>query len=405
MSAAAELGLLVDDPRRLVFVREGVGPSIVDGWAVDQTSIAARVAASNELVLLDPLGFPYEALGPTGSWPVITLVLPSDVPVHDLAIALEEVLLRHLTPFDRIVGGEQGLTALRESKTVPSIVPEVVVSDGDRLAGLHRAWRDERVESHRATFGSFVGFRDDLVSRHVGEYGAHQRSDLALLLSIVRPGDVVLDVGAHVGSFAVPLAQAAGADGRLVAFESNPAALELLLENLRANDVMHAEVVHAAVGARSGEPVAVVVEDASNSGGAATRSVGAHDAVAATSTITLDEWWHSCDEEPRVDVMKLDVEGNEAQVLAGSPELLAATLPVLYVEVSAELLARRGDDVDDVLGPLEHMGYTCFINALDRNRPDDRFELAELSAEAARSARVADVLCVHRDRFDRLPGD
>jgi len=58
----------------------------------------------------------------------------------------------------------------------------------------------ERVETDHGTFRSF---RDDLVTRQLRRFGAHQRNELAMLLGFVRPGDRVVDVGAHVGTFSV----------------------------------------------------------------------------------------------------------------------------------------------------------------------------------------------------------
>ncbi|HEY1780175.1 MAG TPA: hypothetical protein VGG79_07030 [Roseiarcus sp.] len=54
-------------------------------------------------------------------------------------------------------------------------------------------------------------------------FGAHTRNELALLLAFVDAGDVVYDIGAHIGTFAVPLAAAVGASGKLVAVEANAA--------------------------------------------------------------------------------------------------------------------------------------------------------------------------------------
>jgi hypothetical protein len=49
-------------------------------------------------------------------------------------------------------------------------------------------------------WGSLESFAGDLITEQLHDYGAHQRSDLAFLLSLLRPGDTVVDVGAHVGT-------------------------------------------------------------------------------------------------------------------------------------------------------------------------------------------------------------
>ena len=50
----------------------------------------------------------------------------------------------------------------------------------------------------------------DFVNQQLREYGGHQRSELGMIRALSREGDVILDVGAHIGTFSVPLAQHVG---------------------------------------------------------------------------------------------------------------------------------------------------------------------------------------------------
>ena len=92
-------------------------------------------------------------------------------------------------------------------------------------------------------FGTFESFEDDHITGHLVESGAYQRSDLAMLLSFVRSGDHVLDIGAHIGTFSVPLGKAVGETGRVVAFEPVADNFELLERNILSNNL--ADVVRA----------------------------------------------------------------------------------------------------------------------------------------------------------------
>jgi hypothetical protein len=55
------------------------------------------------------------------------------------------------------------------------------------------------------TFGRIETFVDDLITNQLLQFGAHTRPELALLLSIIEPGDFVFDVGAHIGTFSAPV--------------------------------------------------------------------------------------------------------------------------------------------------------------------------------------------------------
>lgn len=42
---------------------------------------------------------------------------------------------------------------------------------------------------------------DDLITQQLIAFGAHTRNELAMLLTFIDPDDVVVDVGAHIGTF------------------------------------------------------------------------------------------------------------------------------------------------------------------------------------------------------------
>src|SRR5258708_23254321 len=99
-------------------------------------------------------------------------------------------------------------------------------------------WRD-RLASQRAgtvevhgIFGPMTAFAGAFAPRQIEQFGAHARTEVALLRSFVKAGDLIYDVGAHIGSFAIPLALAAGDNGQVIAIEADAEGLALLLQNL-----------------------------------------------------------------------------------------------------------------------------------------------------------------------------
>ena len=65
-------------------------------------------------------------------------------------------------------------------------------------------------------------FANDLVTNQIKKFGAHTRPELAFLLSVVDEGDAVFDIGGHIGTFAIPLAQKVGPSGRVLVVEPSP---------------------------------------------------------------------------------------------------------------------------------------------------------------------------------------
>src|SRR5262249_22536085 len=60
----------------------------------------------------------------------------------------------------------------------------------------------------------------------------------------------------------------------------------------------------------------------------------------------------------RVDVIKIDVEGHEAKVLAGAVETITRFRPRILIEIFEETLRRQGASVTEVLAVLEANGYS-----------------------------------------------
>jgi FkbM family methyltransferase len=66
-----------------------------------------------------------------------------------------------------------------------------------------------------------------------------------LLSTNLRAGDTAIDVGAHCGQYAILMAALCGTTGRVVAFEPDPHARKMLLQNLQLNPGIKSPVVEA----------------------------------------------------------------------------------------------------------------------------------------------------------------
>ncbi|MFP5224316.1 MAG: FkbM family methyltransferase, partial [Actinomycetota bacterium] len=83
-------------------------------------------------------------------------------------------------------------------------------------------------------------------------FWAYESGELRALGRLVRPGDIVLDLGGHVGYHALHLARAVGRAGKVLTFEPNPANLVQLRRNIALNPELPIQVVAAAAGRAGG---------------------------------------------------------------------------------------------------------------------------------------------------------
>ena len=167
---------------------------------------------------------------------------------------------------------------------------------------------------------------------------------LDLAEHLVRPGDVVWDVGANVGLFTFAAAHRAA---RVLAFEPDPWLADLLERT--AASFPNVSVIRAAVADYCGEGELHIARRARGSNfllGQGSSQSGGTRRLAEVQVVTLD----SLGQAPP-NVLKINVETGELAVLRGAARLLAQSLPVVICEVAKE-------NVSAVTACLR--GYTLF---------------------------------------------
>src|SRR4051795_10698348 len=87
--------------------------------------------------------------------------------------------------------------------------------------------------------GLFYAPADDQITRQLIAFGAHTRTELAMLLDHLGEGETAVDFGAHIGAFAIPMARKLGPAGRLLAVEGAAETFARLERNVGANGLAH----------------------------------------------------------------------------------------------------------------------------------------------------------------------
>jgi FkbM family methyltransferase len=257
-------------------------------------------------------------------------------------------------------------------------VPDLQFSELPQLGSLVEP-RQVSLIAPETIFGPMACFPDDLITDQLLEFGAHTRNELAMLMAFVDDGDFVYDIGAHIGTFAVQLSAAAGPTGRVVAVEAQRAHHAKLVQNLTARGFSARNAIHAILGKQSGPLRERLVPR--NSGATFFTEAGDGDSD-VPPTRGLDDIHAEIGGGRKVDVLKIDVEGMELSVLRTAQRLLSRDLPILYIEIVEEQLARYGAKAADIEHMLRSLGYRFFRNVGDRNSSNDRFVLKQLGSLA-----------------------
>lgn len=178
------------------------------------------------------------------------------------------------------------------------------------------------------------------------------------LRDLIRPGDVVFDVGANEGHTTVVFAHQVGPDGAVFAFDGCGENCEKILDNVALNGLKNVAIKHAIVGATFGEERHFAHEMVQGDGGE------------VVQTFRLDDWHYY-----RPTVIKIDVEGYELRVLQGATKILAECRPKLEVEMhlstgtGVNMTRAFGFDPHDILRLLRGFGYRLTQNGQEVVEP------------------------------------
>ncbi|MEM9059600.1 MAG: FkbM family methyltransferase [Pseudomonadota bacterium] len=219
-----------------------------------------------------------------------------------------------------------------------------------------------------ARHGRFLANPKDIyLGRSMIKYGEFSELEWQVFDQMLRPGAVVVEVGANMGAFTVPIANKVGRGGMVYAFEPQLSVFQQLCANLALNDLVNVQAFNAGCGAEAGWLTLKRPDPARelNFGGLSLDALTGSGGV-RVRVETLDE---VLDLEA-LHMLKADVEGMEAQVIRGARGLIEKLRPILYLEAhdpedSPELIRLVGElDYDmywhlpAMFNPKNHSGDT-----------------------------------------------
>jgi len=160
----------------------------------------------------------------------------------------------------------------------------------------------------------------------------YERYTWKIVKSIVKPGDVCIDVGAHIGTYTIPLARIVGQKGLVIAIEPSPIA-QILSINVRLNRLQNVVIITKAAHSKK-------------------KKINFYFTPLVSEVSSLHKGWikgimkiykRKVDAEPldellselrysfhRIKLLKIDVEGNEIEVLRGARNTLKITEYVIF---------------------------------------------------------------------------
>jgi FkbM family methyltransferase len=193
---------------------------------------------------------------------------------------------------------------------------------------------------------------DLFVGQSLDLYGEFSQQEVDLYTRIIRKRDVVVEVGAHIGTLTIPLARlvavhGAAGPGAVFAFEPQRILYQLLNANLALNRVRNVHAQQVAIGQKTGflRLPEINYRKRDNFGGYSMMDAGPE----RVRVVTIDSL-----RLRRLNFLKIDAEGMETKVLMGAKRTIVRCRPIIYCENDRKKKSAR------LIECLKAMGYTMY---------------------------------------------
>ncbi|MFG2972404.1 FkbM family methyltransferase [Streptomyces sp. NPDC048331] len=226
--------------------------------------------------------------------------------------------------------------------------------------------RHPRTALTRTRDGDLVAVvTNDLIQRYLYLHGVWEPNLTAWIRRRLSPGDTFIDIGAHTGYYTLLASRQVGPSGRVVAIEASPVFHTSLTEAIHRNTCHNVRTANIAV-ADAPRTLTLYLQDAANLGNtSAVRPKTTHSSF-EVKALPLPQILRP-EELAAARLIKIDVEGTEASLMQGLVPALGQLRDdvELVIEVTPRSLAKQGQSVNDVVGPLRAAGFHVYRIAND----------------------------------------
>lgn len=202
--------------------------------------------------------------------------------------------------------------------------------------------------------------------------GVWKEPEVDLVPFAVKPGETALDIGANFGMFTYYLSKAVGPQGKVISFEPVSFTAKIFrgvsfwlgFKNVefhnvgcsdKAGTIQFTVPLQASGGMAPG--LAYIRGRNEDHPGKETQVRWNATKDVEARVVVLDE---EIGAQPRLTLIKCDIEGAEPLAFRGGSNLIAATLPTVIVEINPWYLEGFGFKLSDLLGPFHELGYELF---------------------------------------------
>lgn len=176
--------------------------------------------------------------------------------------------------------------------------------------------------------------------------------------TLVKEGDVALDIGANIGYFSALLGRKVGASGRVVAFEPVPTTARQLELTKAANNSNNLTIFECGLG-RQKTTASIHYDEAISGNSSLYARASSAGAISTQIEIETLDGLFAQKKIPRCQFVKMDVEGHEMETLAGGRNYLRESNPYILYEFNSETAGLAGYTLRDLVSLINEIMPGC----------------------------------------------
>lgn len=207
-------------------------------------------------------------------------------------------------------------------------------------------------------------FLDPKDSLSLSINGVYEKLGTQIVINEIKTGDVVIDIGAHIGYYTLIFAERVGEKGSVFAFEPEPSNFYLLTKNVTANNYHNICLEQTAVSDADGECTLYTFQTSSGANRIyqSTNKKYEKSKPVIVKTTNLDNYFKYHPLKDRINFIKIDVEGAEYKVLKGMENIIKTNNNLkLLMEFNPDYLRNADADPESVLNFLKKENFFIFF--------------------------------------------
>tara|TARA_B110000014_G_scaffold226816_1_gene186320 strand:- start:171 stop:956 length:786 start_codon:yes stop_codon:yes gene_type:complete len=237
----------------------------------------------------------------------------------------------------------------------------------------------------KTIYGELTCFDKDLITEKILKYGSYARPEFSFATSIIRKNFKIFDLGAHIGTFALASEKKIDNGGKILCLEGNLETFNLLSKNLK--NKKNITLLNEYIG-NTNNTYSYFISNLNNMGGGHLLEKDDGNIQCYSIDDLVNDYFFP-------QYIKIDIEGLEYTAISNS-KYIKEKLPIIYVEINENALARNKSSKSQLINLLKNYGYTFFKNIGDRNNEHDIFLNAHIEDFSIIKNKIFDIICVNK---------